>query len=737
MKQRRRGRLWLLLVTLSLSAGVGLNNFAVAWAATPDPNHPPTSAAPTPQTPPPAPLISVKYRDSGQTLPSLRLQSGGDLLTVRHDDDTGVHTLQVPVGREPAQVAQELNQDPNVEWAEPVRWRHLEDPGTSLPNDPNYVAAQQWYFDALNLPAAWAVEAGRPSVVVAVVDSGVMCTHPDLAPNMWHNPDPAAPDVYGYDFVGTDPGNPALSPTPGRPDPCVKAGDPSDGNGLDDDGDGVPDAGVTHGTMVAGIIAAASNNGVGVTGTCWGCKIMAVRVANPEGWTLSSEVADGITYAAKHGAKVINLSFGGPDLSSAERAAINLAINTYGAVVVAAAGNENTHPISYPAQLSNVIAVGASAHANIKGRASFTNWGTGGANDRPVDVVAPGVDIASTGIISVADARHGEGPAGSAVYKKGAGTSFSAPLISGVAGLLLSKNPSLSPQQIVTILRSTAIPLPDDLTVRPAAGPLWAGAGIINAAAALAAAGTTPPAKLQPAPGSSLTPPPPSAWVNSIPAQLLTPAQGASLTSLGVTLTWNLPAGATQYQLQVIPAKGDGPGINLIRNVDSGFTVEAPAMGSGPYVMLPDMTYTWRVRTTAATSAVDEASAQWGVWSDSFTFHTRTATSGSIGPVSPADGSNAVSLTPTLQWRDADSAIFYYEVQLSADPLFGMFGAVAPVYWELRHGGVTNPADSYQVSGQYPLRAGMIYYWRVRPRIQGDGKPAEWSTSWSFATPTS
>ena len=175
---------------------------------------------------------------------------------------------------------------------------------------------------------------------------------------MWRNPDTAAPDVFGYDFVGPDPGIPRQRRAVSRPDPCVSAGDPSDGNGLDDDRDGDPDGGVTHGTFVAGVVAATANNGKGVAGICPVCRVMAVRVANPEGWTRSDAVASGVSYAASHGAQVINLSFGGPQLSRAEKTAIDAAVEK-GVVVVAAAGNDGVHPIAYPAALPNVIAVGA------------------------------------------------------------------------------------------------------------------------------------------------------------------------------------------------------------------------------------------------------------------------------------------------------------------------------------------------------------------------------------------
>jgi len=222
------------------------------------------------------------------------------------------------------------------------------------------------------------------------------------------------------------------------------------------------------------------------------------------------------------------------------------------------------------------------------------------------------------------------------------------------------------------------------------------------------------------------------ALVVELPALVLTGPDVSTVSSdYAPLLTWNLPPGTTQYQLQVIPANNDGPGINLIRSAESSYQVAAPKLGVGNYVLLPGMGYTWRVRVSSAATSLGESDSGWGPWvTRSFT--TAPASAGSIGPVWPAIGSVTNGLTPTLQWRDQNSKVFYYEVQVSRDPLFG---SDAFLYWELRHGGVSTPENSYTIPSAYPLESGTTYYWRVRPRVQGDGAPVPWSDAWSFVTP--
>lgn len=223
-----------------------------------------------------------------------------------------------------------------------------------------------------------------------------------------------------------------------------------------------------------------------------------------------------------------------------------------------------------------------------------------------------------------------------------------------------------------------------------------------------------------------------------LPAEprLLTPANGTRFSSMvPVPLSWQAPP-ATQYHLQLFPTTGDGPGINLVvrdpRAVAAGFfTVQPAVLGQGNYLLLPDTSYSWRVRTANAAETLAPADPDWGPWSALWTFRTPRTSSASIWPAEPANGA-IVSTAPLLRWQDSATWVFYYEVQLSADPEFGTGSrTVLPVYWNLVHGGASALANSWQAPPLEPLRT---YYWRVRPRIQGDGAPVAWSGMWTFRT---
>lgn len=212
------------------------------------------------------------------------------------------------------------------------------------------------------------------------------------------------------------------------------------------------------------------------------------------------------------------------------------------------------------------------------------------------------------------------------------------------------------------------------------------------------------------------------------------PSDGALLPGLSTQISWNNPAGVTQVQVQVTPLNGDGPQINLIiGSAITSYDVPAPLFGTGPYVMLPGAGYTWRVRTTNATTSVGENDASWGPWSTPRTFTTAAPNSGTIQLLAPINGAASADTTPTVQWKDSNSAMFYYEVQVSSDPNFGESGVVAPVYWNLIHGGQTTPANSWTVPDAFALKAG-TYYWRVRQRLQATPKGAgETGIAWSPA----
>ena len=237
-----------------------------------------------------------------------------------------------------AQTLSALKQNPNVVYAEPNYIYQVK----FTPTDPGL--SQQWAWNKIQAPAAWDVTQGSSSTVIAVVDTGVQRTHPDLDAKI----------VAGYDFVQND-------------------NAPDDGNG--------------HGTHVSGTAAAETNNATGGAGTCPTCAVMPVRVLDNNGSGTLVNVANGIIWAADNGAKVINMSLGGSGGSTTLENAVNYAWNK-GVFLACAAGNSNTSAPSYPAYYSNCFAVAATTSTDA--RASYSNYGNW------VEAAAPGSSIYST-----------------------------------------------------------------------------------------------------------------------------------------------------------------------------------------------------------------------------------------------------------------------------------------------------------------------------------------------------
>ena len=322
----------------------------------------------------------------------------------------GVSVIRVPAGSE-AKVTEALMKTGQFTFVEPD---HVVQGTSMVPNDPDF--PYEWHLSKIQAPAAWDRTVGSASQVIAIIDTGVDPNHEDLSSKL----------VAGYDFLGQ--------------------GGTSDVNG--------------HGTAVAGLAGAASNNGVGVSGVAWGTKIMPIRVVDSSGNTTYSAMANAITWAADHGARVISMSLAGPSASSTLQNAVNYAWNK-GSVLFAAAGNYSTSSPYYPAACDNVVAVGASdANDALSGYSNYGNW---------VDLVAPGDNLMST--------NNGGG------YGYYTGTSGSTPVTAGVAALVLSANPNLTASQLVSILKQNA----DDLGA-PGVDNTF-GSGRVNAYRAVTAAG--------------------------------------------------------------------------------------------------------------------------------------------------------------------------------------------------------------------------------------------------------
>src|SRR5688572_2110274 len=360
--------------------------------------------------------------------------------------------------------------DPNVEYAEPDRMMRK----ALTPNDTRY--NEQWhYFEpngGINAPSAWDKATGS-GVVVAVVDTGYR-PHADLNANI----------LPGYDFISdtfvSNDGN-------GRDN---DARDPGDWLDPSECGPGEPDtfeSSSWHGTHVAGTIAAVSNNGSGVAGVAFNAKVVPARVLGKCGG-YTSDIADAIVWtsggtvsgvpANANPAKVINISLGGEGgCDNTTQNAINSA-RTRGASVIVAAGNSNANAGNYsPANCSGVVTVASVNRSG--GRSYFSNFGA------TVEVAAPGGSGGANSVLSTLNAgQMGPGADSYALYN---GTSMATPHVSGVVALMLSARSSLTPDQVTSILQSTARAFPATCS--------QCGSGIVNANAAVDAAlgNTTPP----------------------------------------------------------------------------------------------------------------------------------------------------------------------------------------------------------------------------------------------------
>ncbi|HTR96795.1 MAG TPA: S8 family serine peptidase, partial [Candidatus Acidoferrales bacterium] len=493
-----------------------------------------TAAGPAASGPPTNRLI-VKYRDplqlmrarsgaapSATQLDHLASVAGVALAWVRGMYDGGdvlMLLTRLPVAQVEA-IAALLSADAQIDYAQPdyIRTAQL------TPSDPCYASASigacngnyQWdLFDptgGINMPAAWDITTGSAAINVAVIDTGALFNHPDLAGRF----------VGGYDMVADC----ALA-NDGQPGPCTwtnqqpdlasrdsDASDPGDwvtsqeNTGLGSSGPpynwfqgcGASNSSF-HGSHVAGTIGATPNNGIGIVGINWVSHIVPVRVLGKCGG-YTADIADAIVWAAggsvtgapanPNPARVLSLSLGGSGPCDAvSQGAITTATNTLNAVVVVAAGNSNSNAANFsPASCNGVITVAATT--KLGRRAWYSNYGA------MVEIAAPGGaggHADDLGILSSINSGATSPLANGYIYANYSGTSMATPHVSGVVSLMLSVNPSLTPAQVLSKLQTSARAFP---TPGPACNPTpqasecncttaLCGAGILNAAAAVAA----------------------------------------------------------------------------------------------------------------------------------------------------------------------------------------------------------------------------------------------------------
>jgi subtilisin family serine protease len=367
----------------------------------------------------------------GRDLTELHARGRGQLKKQVNDAEGNLDVVKLLPGVTIAEALGHYRGHADVEYVEPDYILSA----NVVPNDPRYADGTLWALnntgqsggqnDAdVDAPEAWTLRLDAQQVIVAVVDTGVRFTHEDLAANMWRNPGEVAGNGIDDDhngYVDDVHGISALDAT----------GYPMDGHG--------------HGTHVAGTIAAAGNNGLGVVGVAWRAQIMALKFLDGNGDGYTSDAVASIDYARTKGAAVVNASFAGPDNSVSLREAIGRA-RSAGMIIVAAAGNEGVNNDSipnYPANyaLDNIISVAATTRSDAL--ANYSNYGA-----QTVDLGAPGSSIYST--YHTADNA----------YVSMSGTSMAAPHVAGAVALLRVHVSGLTHTQLIDRLLKAVDPLP-------------------------------------------------------------------------------------------------------------------------------------------------------------------------------------------------------------------------------------------------------------------------------------
>ncbi|MEK8050757.1 S8 family serine peptidase [Ideonella sp. DXS22W] len=490
--------------------------------------------------------LIIKYSASVGLMPSARGRQVAESAATRHGVRMS-HWRQTAAGAQVYQLSRRMSHadaealastlratDATIEYAEPDRLLRPQ----FVPNDAMY--AQQWaLFDAtggVRAPAAWDRATGS-GITVAVIDTGVR-PHVDLAPNL----------LGGYDFITdtkvSNDGN-ARDADALDPGDAVAAGFCYTGSAASNSS--------WHGTHVAGIVAAAAGNGAGVAGLAFNARVLPLRALGRCGG-YTSDIADAITWAVGGAvaglptnttpARVINLSLGGTgSCGVTTQNAINTA-RAAGAVVVVAAGNSNSDATkATPANCSGVVVVAATGKSGAK--ASYSNYGSN------VTLAAPGGD-SGAGILSTLNA--GTSAPGADSYAAYMGTSMATPVVSGVAALMLSANAKLTPDQVASLLKSTARAFPASCS--------GCGAGIVDASAAVAAAV-----------GATATTPTPVVTVLAVnevePNNTLAQAQAVASTPANVSGTLSTTSDLDHFKV-AIPA-GKSLTATLTAGSTSGF----------------------------------------------------------------------------------------------------------------------------------------------------------------------
>lgn len=421
-------------------------------------------------------LVSFKPRSDNQSKAAAIASISGE--TEHTLQRLGVEVVKVPPGTSQAAV-QKLRGNPAVRFAEQEGLAYA----NTTPNDPYFpwsgssvLSGGQWGHDLTQAVGAWDFTTGSSEVTVAVVDSGIDAAHPDLAGQV----------VPGASMIG--------------------------GSTVDTHG---------HGEYVAGTIGAVGNNAIGPAGYCWKCPLMPIKISN-NGSATYSAMAAAITWAADHGARVINVSYAGTISSSTLDSAVAYATN-HGAIVIAAAGNAGVGTATYPAHSPGAISVAASDQSdNLMNYSNFGSW---------VDVAAPTGNITTWLRDPKTGLPYGYGPVG--------GTSISAPVVSGIVALMLSAAPNATVTEVKNALFSSVDPVTgvaqDGSTGDLRYGRVNAYKALLAITGKTSAPVPTPTATPSPTPTPTATPtpaltPPPSATQTPTPTPTSTATPSPSLS---------------------------------------------------------------------------------------------------------------------------------------------------------------------------------------------------------------
>lgn len=340
------------------------------------------------------------------------------------------------------EVIAELEKRPEIEYAEKVALYYIDyKPNDSLYNLVNGPVKWKWHLDRIEAEAAWDVTKGSPAIKVAIVDNAVWSDHPDLAAKI----------VLQRDVVN----NTANSSPPGT-------GDPGEWS---------------HGTHCAGLATAITDNYIGVAGIGFNTSIIAIKAAHANANQISHSLA-GVSFAINNGANIVSMSFGGPGYNQTFQNLVNTG-TSMGVVFVAAAGNDNSTAPHYPSSYANVISVASTNDNDVK--SNFSNYGPSITLCAPGGFASPG----PSGLLSTTYALTSMG-----YYDSYFGTSMACPVVAGLASLMLSINPNLSPADVTSILTATC----DNIDAMNPTYVGQLGAGRINARQAVLAVPFSPTA---------------------------------------------------------------------------------------------------------------------------------------------------------------------------------------------------------------------------------------------------